>query len=88
MITETQTDVLRFVVSGWRGGLTPSVREISAHFGWSSQTTAHDHILRLTELGYLEPSGRPRPPRILPKAIQFVPASGSELGLHDSRKQS
>lgn len=77
---------MNYIVTGWRGGLTPSVREISKHFGWDSQTTAHDHIIRLTQLGYLERPGRPRPVKILPKAMNFV-TGGNELGLHDSRKQ-
>ena len=54
-ITDRQREVLAFVVAHIEAkGYPPTVREVGAHFGWSSTRTAGEHLHALASKGALE----------------------------------
>ena len=54
-LTDRQAEVLAFVKARQRfGGLTPTLDEISAHFGFSSANAAREHLRLIQKKGYLE----------------------------------
>lgn len=55
MATPTQILVLGYLVDYQsKNGFVPSRREISNHFGWVSANSAHEHLMRLQDGGYIE----------------------------------
>jgi len=66
-LTKRQRQVLGFIQECQRaGGVAPSLREIAAHFGFSSMTTAMDHVRLLRKKGVLEHRpGRARSLRVV-----------------------
>ena len=54
MLTERQRGVLEFIQNEQREkGITPSTREIQAHFGFASQTSVMQYIATLERKGFL-----------------------------------
>lgn len=65
-LTTNQKKVLAFVeqVSA-QGGLPPTIREVAQHFGWSSTSTAQQHLAALQKKGRLARTpGSPRSLRV------------------------
>src|SRR5216110_2253165 len=59
MLTERQQNVLDFIQSEQREkGITPSTREIQAHFGFASQTSVMQYIATLERKGFLDRHAR------------------------------
>src|SRR5436189_1626449 len=59
MLTERQRDVLEFIQSEQRKkGITPSTREIQAHFGFASQTSVMQYLATLERKGFLDRHAR------------------------------
>lgn len=55
ILTDRQAEVLAFVQARQRaGGLTPTLDEISAHFGFSSANAAREHLRLIEKKGYLK----------------------------------
>ncbi len=55
MITKRQKQVLDFITSFLeKKGFSPSLEEIKKHLGLSSVSTAHHHVKKLQEAGYLK----------------------------------
>ena len=55
-LTHRQQEVLRYLDRYRRTYFcSPASREIAAHFGWSSQQSAHNHLLAMTAKGYVTP---------------------------------
>lgn len=53
-LTERQAEVLSFIANkSAEEGMPPTVAEITEHFGWSSQNSAHLHIDALVRKGWL-----------------------------------
>lgn len=51
-LTEKQKAVHGFISTYYRvNGVPPSMATISRHFGWSSPTSAMQHVARLTDKG-------------------------------------
>jgi len=66
-ITGRQREVLRFVAAHVNGrGYPPTLREISEHFGWTSDNAARDHLEALEAKGCVERDpGKTRAIRVL-----------------------
>jgi repressor LexA len=63
-LTSTQTKVLSFVEqSTAQNGHPPTMKEVSLHFGWSSTSTAQQHLEALQRKGRLDRT--PKSPRSL-----------------------
>jgi repressor LexA len=63
-LTKTQATVLAFVEQASAlDGRPPTMREVSDHFGWSSTSTAQQHLAALEKKGHL--SRTPNSPRSL-----------------------
>jgi len=59
MLTERQRSILEFIQSEQREkGITPSTREIQAHFGFASQTSVMQYIATLERKGFLDRHAR------------------------------
>lgn len=60
VLTEKQQAVLDFIVEAQEDdGVSPTLREIAAHFGFRSKTAAADHVRALRDKGVLaQPQGR------------------------------
>jgi repressor LexA len=59
MLTERQRGVLEFIQNEQREkGITPSTREIQAHFGFASQTSVMQYIATLARKGFLDRHAR------------------------------
>lgn len=59
MLTERQRGVLEFIQNEQREkGITPSTREIQAHFGFASQTSVMQYIATLERKGFLDRHAR------------------------------
>src|SRR6476659_1328793 len=59
MLTERQRSILEFIQSEQREkGITPSTREIQAHFGFASQTSVMQYIATLERKGFLNRHAR------------------------------
>jgi repressor LexA len=95
-LTKRQRQVLDFVHSTQRTEeSTPTLREISAHFGFKSSRAAADHVAALKRKGYLESdSGKARSLRItsplatLRSRVVDIPLFGSiPAGPPQSREQ-
>jgi repressor LexA len=95
-LTKRQRQVLDFVHSTQRTEeSTPTLREISAHFGFKSSRAAADHVAALKRKGYLESdSGKARSLRItsplatLRSRVVDIPLFGSiPAGPPHSREQ-
>ena len=55
MITKKQKQVYDFIISyRKKQGYSPSLEEIQKHFKLASVSTAHFHVKKLQELGFLE----------------------------------
>lgn len=65
-LTDRQAEVLAFVQARQRaGGLTPTLDEICAHFGFSSANAAREHLRLIQKKGYLQrTAGKSRSIRI------------------------
>lgn len=64
MLTQTQAKVLAFVEQASAlDGRPPSMREVADHFGWSSTSTAQQHLDAIEKKGHL--SRTPNSPRSL-----------------------
>lgn len=73
-LTGRQQQVLEFIQDRQHAeGIAPSLRDIAAHFGFRSMTSAMDHIRALRKKGVLAgaPAGRPRRARFLPLLSPF-----------------
>lgn len=55
-LTKRQQEILEFIQASQVEGVTPTMREIARHFGFSSMTAARDHIQALQKKGYIEKS--------------------------------
>lgn len=54
-VTAKQMQVLDYLTEYRRKkGYAPSVREVSAHFGWTSVRAASDHLSALERKGFIE----------------------------------
>jgi len=54
-LTDRQAEILAFIQTRQRdGGLTPTLDEISAHFGFSSANAAREHLRLIQKKGYLQ----------------------------------
>lgn len=63
-LTKTQAKVLAFVEqASAQDGRPPTMREVANHFGWSSTSTAQQHLAALERKGHL--SRTPNSPRSL-----------------------
>jgi repressor LexA len=63
-LTKTQTKVLAFVEQfSAQNGLPPTIKEVASHFGWSSPSTAQQHLVALQNKGRLYRT--PKSPRSL-----------------------
>ena len=59
MLTERQRGILEFIQNEQREkGITPSTREIQAHFGFASQTSVMQYIATLERKGFLDRHAR------------------------------
>jgi repressor LexA len=59
MLTERQRGVLEFIQTEQREkGITPSTREIQAHFGFASQTSVMQYLATLERKGFLDRHAR------------------------------
>ena len=59
MLTERQRGILEFIQTEQREkGITPSTREIQAHFGFASQTSVMQYIATLERKGFLDRHAR------------------------------
>lgn len=59
MLTDRQRSILEFIQSEQREkGITPSTREIQAHFGFASQTSVMQYIATLERKGFLDRHAR------------------------------
>jgi repressor LexA len=59
MLTERQRGILEFIQNEQREkGITPSTREIQAHFGFASQTSVMQYIATLERKGFLNRHAR------------------------------
>lgn len=66
MITKRQKEVLDFVkVHKKKKGYAPSLEEIKKHLGLSSVSTAHHHVRKLQDAGYIH-KGTNQPRSVLP----------------------
>ncbi len=95
-LTTRQRQVLAFIQAALQNGHpAPTLREISAHFGFSSSRAAADHLDALKRKGILEAStGKARALRIrsplhkLRKPVVDIPLLGSiPAGYADGRQQ-
>ena len=69
--TKKQQQVLEFIQKRQQmDGVTPSVREIAAHFGWGSPRSVSDHLDALRRKGFL------RSERRLARSLQVVSPLG------------
>ena len=96
-LTQRQQDILTLIADSQReSGQTPSLREIAAHFGFSSANAARDHVNALIQKGYLErPPGRARslqltaPFQALRNSLTEIPVYGTiPAGFADNREQA
>lgn len=63
-LTKTQSKVLAFVEeAAAQNGRPPTMKEVAGHFGWSSTSTAQQHLGALERKGHL--SRTPKSPRSL-----------------------
>ncbi|MFT3991048.1 MAG: transcriptional repressor LexA [Luteolibacter sp.] len=63
-LTKTQSNVLAFVEQvSVQNGHPPTIKEVASHFGWSSISTAQQHLEALQKKGRLERT--PKSPRSL-----------------------
>lgn len=95
-LTRRQRQILTFILECQQtGGAPPSLREIAAHFGFRSMTTALDHVRLLRKKGALaaEPR-RARSLRVLSplerfrKRVSHIPLYGSiPAGFAEDRQQ-
>src|SRR5947207_8900044 len=59
MLTERQRGILEFIQTEQREkGITPSTREIQAHFGFASQTSVMQYIATLQRKGFIDRCAR------------------------------
>jgi repressor LexA len=59
MLTERQRSILEFIQTEQREkGITPSTREIQAHFGFASQTSVMQYLATLERKGFLDRHAR------------------------------
>jgi repressor LexA len=59
MLTERQRGILEFIQNEQREkGITPSTREIQAHFGFASQTSVMQYLATLERKGFLDRHAR------------------------------
>lgn len=68
-LTDRQAEVFAFVQTQQRvGGLTPTLDEISTHFGFRSANAAREHLRLIQKKGYLQrEAGKPRGIRVARK---------------------
>jgi repressor LexA len=95
-LTKRQRQILGFIQECQRAnGVAPSIREIAAHFGFSSMTTVLDHVRLMRKKGVLENTpGRARTLRAVSPLAPFrrtvadIPLFGAiPAGLPDTRLQ-
>lgn len=94
-LTERQREVLEFIERNQQvQGVTPSLREIAAHFGFRSMSSAMDHVRALRRKGVLSQDRRARSLRILSPQHQLrrpivdIPLLGAiPAGYADDRTQ-
>jgi repressor LexA len=95
-LTKRQRQILDFVLAAQRAGeSTPTLREISARFGFKSSRAAADHLDALKRKGFLESNpGKARSLRVLSPLTKLrnrivdIPLYGSiPAGLPQSREQ-
>ena len=95
-LTKRQRQVLGYIQECQRAsGVAPSLREIAEHFGFSSMTSAMDHVRLLRKKGVLENQpGRARSLRVVSPLERFrskvadIPLYGAiPAGLPEDRQQ-
>jgi repressor LexA len=95
-LTKRQRQILGYIQECQRaGGMAPSLREIAGHFGFSSMTSAMDHVRLLRKKGVLENQpGRARSLRVVSPLEKFrskvadIPLYGAiPAGLPEDRQQ-
>jgi len=94
-LTKRQRQVLEFIEQNQQvHGVTPSLREIAAHFGFSSMSSAVDHVRALRKKGVLTEDRRARSLRVvspfqgLRKQVVDIPLFGSiPAGFAEDRRQ-
>ena len=52
--TETQIKVYDFIANRIQTGMPPTLREISAEFGWSTHAAAAHHLLAMEKKGMIK----------------------------------
>lgn len=58
-LTDRQTEVYEFVIDHIDGeGYSPTFQEISDHFGWSSLTSAVQHLRAIERKGFVKKTPR------------------------------
>jgi len=77
-LTQKQKDVLKFIYTQVRArNIAPTIREIAAHFGFSSTGTVRDYLKALTTKGYIRiEEGKSRAIELIREAICQVPVLG------------
>lgn len=78
MLTKKQKNVLEFIESyQYKKGYSPSLEEIKKHFKLSSVSTAHHHITKLQQAGYLKKeNNQPRAINLCFEAIMQIDLLG------------
>ncbi|SEB15920.1 LexA DNA binding domain-containing protein [Thalassobacillus cyri] len=80
-LTQQQKRALDFIEASIKAtGHSPTVREVANHLGVSSASTAHRHITRLKEKGYLENKERS------PRSFHLVSGSSPERNFINALK--
>ncbi|SFC34222.1 transcriptional repressor LexA [Ruminococcus albus] len=74
-VTDNERKVFEFIKERVEEGYPPTVREICAHFGFKSTSTAHRYIKTLTAKGFLEKSDNQN------RAIKLVGGGGMLIPL-------
>ena len=94
-LTKRQRQILDFVERNQQShGMAPSLREIAAHFGFRSMSSAMDHVRALRKKGVLAEDRRARSLRVisplsrLRKRVVDIPVYGSiPAGFAEDRRQ-
>ena len=83
-LTDNERKTYEFIRSRIQQGYPPSVREICAHCGFRSTSTAHRMVAMLTEKGYLEKADHlNRALRLPERNTVKVPLLGRSLTIDD-----
>lgn len=98
-LSKRQHEVLTFIREKQISGISPTYREISAHFGFSSPNAAMQHVKALLSKGFLRRSpgrarsmqpvepgelpGKPRPRMVVVPIYGAIPAGFPEIAAQD-----